>query len=83
MKFASDIAHGMRYLHERQQMAHLDLKSPNVLLKGREVSPSAVQSPSLCTQRTVTVTVTHRTASSRQQHPPTHCTRKWETGDIC
>ena len=36
VKFASDIAHGMRYLHERQQLVHLDLKSPNVLLKGRE-----------------------------------------------
>ncbi len=35
-KLGLDIAQGMTYLHEKQHMAHLDLKSPNVLLKGKD-----------------------------------------------
>ena len=36
LKLALDIAQGMTYLHDKQQLAHLDLKSPNVLLKGKD-----------------------------------------------
>ena len=36
LKLALDIAQGMCYLHDKQQLAHLDLKSPNVLLKGKD-----------------------------------------------
>lgn len=36
LKVAVDISQGMTYLHDKQQLAHLDLKSPNVLLKGKD-----------------------------------------------
>lgn len=36
LKIALDISQGMTYLHDKQQLAHLDLKSPNVLLKGKD-----------------------------------------------
>lgn len=36
LKIALDISQGMMYLHDKQQLAHLDLKSPNVLLKGKD-----------------------------------------------
>ena len=36
LKVALDISQGMTYLHDKQHLAHLDLKSPNVLLKGKD-----------------------------------------------
>lgn len=57
LKIAVDISQGMTYLHDKQQLAHLDLKSPNVLLKGKDAKLADFGSlKSLGDRRDVSVT---------------------------